>query len=220
MFISPVYAIHIFGGGGGGCSAVGCSYSASDWMTFLESWGVSGSITDEQLVCAETTAGTNLLKSCGAKITYTEPGSNLPLCRTGASTTGACTNIVIEKIATFHWGDGINAVGTTGTKVCADAPFSATLTGIKLSSEVSPTSDVTVTLVKDAQASGATANATTAFNVISSSNVVTIAGAGSGLATIYTTLTASTVTAGDQICATVTATDTTKWLHLTLYGTR
>jgi len=62
-------------------------------MTELGTWGVSGSITDEQLVCSETTGGTNLLKSCGAKTTYTEPASNLPLCRTGAGTTGECTNL-------------------------------------------------------------------------------------------------------------------------------
>ena len=58
-------------------------------LTSLNSWGVSGSITDEQLVCSETTGGTNLLKSCGAKTTYTEPaGTNEFLVRTGAGTTG------------------------------------------------------------------------------------------------------------------------------------
>jgi hypothetical protein len=58
-------------------------------MTELGTWGVSGSITDEQLVCSETTGGTNLLKSCGAKTTYTEPaGTNEFLVRTGAGTTG------------------------------------------------------------------------------------------------------------------------------------
>lgn len=36
--------------------------------TNLGTWGVSGSITDEQVVCGETTGGTNLLKSCGVKV--------------------------------------------------------------------------------------------------------------------------------------------------------
>lgn len=61
--------------------------------TNLGTWGVSGSITDEQLICGETTGGTNLLKSCGAKTTYAEPETNVPLCRTGVGTTGGCTNI-------------------------------------------------------------------------------------------------------------------------------
>lgn len=69
-------------------------------LTALGSWGISGSITDEQLVCSETTGGTNLLKSCGAKTTYTEPGTNLPLCRTGAGTTGACSNLTDVTPAT------------------------------------------------------------------------------------------------------------------------
>jgi hypothetical protein len=55
--------------------------------------GISGTITDEQLLCGENTDGTNKIKSCGAKTTYTEPVSNIPLCRTGAGTTGGCTNI-------------------------------------------------------------------------------------------------------------------------------
>ena len=128
---------------------------------------------------------------------------------------------LVEKLVVFHWGDGVTAVtAAASTKVCADAPYTATLTGVKLTAEVSPTSDVTIALFKDAQASGATANATTAM--ISGTNAVTLAGAGAGLTVIDVTLTnyTKTVTAGDQICATITATDTAKWLHLTLYGTR
>jgi hypothetical protein len=104
---------------------------SSDYATALSNlggWGVSGSITDEQLVCAETTGGSNLLKSCGAKTTYTEPATNVPICRTGAGTTGACTNITdaISKIAVF------NIPGTSADNTVVDSyvPAAATITGV------------------------------------------------------------------------------------------
>jgi hypothetical protein len=60
---------------------------------YADKIGLSGTMTDEQLLCGENSDGTTKAKSCGAKTTYTEPASNLPICRTGAGTTGACTNI-------------------------------------------------------------------------------------------------------------------------------
>ena len=58
--------------------------------------------------------------------------------------------------------------------------------------------------------------------MISGTNAVTIPSAGTVLNVNDTTLTGFTtaIAAGDQICATITATDTTKWLQLTLYGTK
>jgi hypothetical protein len=44
--------------------------------TNMGTWGVSGSITDEQLVCGETTDGSNALKSCGAKVTDNSTSSH------------------------------------------------------------------------------------------------------------------------------------------------
>lgn len=44
--------------------------------TNMGTWGVSGSITDEQLVCGETTDGSNALKSCGAKVTDNSTASH------------------------------------------------------------------------------------------------------------------------------------------------
>ncbi|MDK0551164.1 hypothetical protein P6O75_14885, partial [Clostridium perfringens] len=39
--------------------------------------GISGTWTDEQMLCAENTDGSNKAKTCGAKTTYTEPATNL-----------------------------------------------------------------------------------------------------------------------------------------------
>lgn len=133
---SAAYAIPYFTGSG----TAGVISSSSDIVGFLGSadaatgltalggWGVSGSITDEQLVCSETTGGSNLLKSCGAKVTYTEPATNVPLCRTGAATTGACTNILdgVSKIAVFN----IPGTSDDGTVVDSYVPAAATITGV------------------------------------------------------------------------------------------
>jgi hypothetical protein len=62
--------------------------------------GISGTPTDEQIVCWELDGTTWRQKACGAKTTYTEPASNLPLCRTGAGTTGQCTNLTDVTPAT------------------------------------------------------------------------------------------------------------------------
>lgn len=63
--------------------------------TNMGTWGVSGSITDEQLVCAETTAGANLLKSCGAKTTINAGNSTL-LCKDSDGHVEACGGVTIS----------------------------------------------------------------------------------------------------------------------------
>lgn len=80
-----------------GCTVSGTTdgvITCKDQDTFwasLESSVFSGSLTDEQLACFETTDGKNRLKSCGAKTTYTEPAGTLKaICSTGTNTTGAC----------------------------------------------------------------------------------------------------------------------------------
>jgi len=80
-------------------------------------------------VTADHSAGfdgtTGKIKDLGMKITYTEPASNVPICRTGAATTGACTNIVIEKIAVFNFpGDAVD-----GTAIDSYIPQAVTITG-------------------------------------------------------------------------------------------
>lgn len=70
------------------------TYAAA--RTNLGTWGVSGIITDEQLICGETTAGTNLLKSCGAKTTNSATTGNV-IVQTGSNTTG---NLSSEDVVT------------------------------------------------------------------------------------------------------------------------
>jgi hypothetical protein len=124
-----------------------------------------------------------------------------------------------EKLAVFNWdGGGAALTAAAGTKRCTFVPSAATIVGVYASSEAESTSDVTVALYKDAFAAGT--HATTAL--ISGTNAVTIPSAGTVLNVNDTTLTnwTKTIAAGDQICATITATDTTKWIQLTIYGTR
>lgn len=197
--------------------------------TFGFAWGwsggggvgltVNGTMTDEQLLCGENTGGTDQVKSCGAKTTYTEPAGNQTICRTGSRTTGACT--VPHKLAVFAWDGGGSALtAAAGTKRCAFVTETAVLTGLYLSTEAEGTSDITITLDKDAFAAGA--HATTDWAITTgepATNVVTIPSAGTVLNVNTTSFATTAITAGDQICATITATDTTKWLQLTLYGT-
>jgi hypothetical protein len=114
---------------------------SADYATFLDnvgSWGLSGVITDEQLVCIETTGGHNLLKSCGAKTTYTEPATNIPICRTGAATTGGCTNItdvaylpaagtgLVERIGATFVGTGVGGVIEANQIAYTHVPYAVT----------------------------------------------------------------------------------------------
>ena len=89
-------------------------------------WGVSGTISDEQSICGEISGGKLLLKSCGVKVAYTEPAGSETLCRTGAATTGACTNPV--KLASFAWDGGGSAVATASSKRCTVLPGAAVIT--------------------------------------------------------------------------------------------
>ena len=125
---------------------------------------------------------------------------------------------VAQKLAVFTWDGGASALtAAAGTKRCAFVPAAATLTGLYASTQAESTSDITFSLHKDAFAAGS--HATTAM--ISGTNAVTVPSAGTVLNVNDTTLTNFTtaISAGDQICAVITATDTTTWLQLTLYGT-
>jgi hypothetical protein len=175
-------------------------------LTNLGGWGVSGSITDEQLVCAETTGGSNLLKSCGAKITYTEPASNTTLCRTGSATTGACTNPV--KLASFAWDGNGSAVATASSKRCTIIPTTATVTGVYAIADASTTTHIHV--YQDAFATGARSTTVTGAVDISAT-----------LGSQDTTLTSwdKSITAGDEICMSVEENDNATWLTVTVYGT-
>lgn len=134
-------------------------------------------------------------------------------------TSGTLQTVKAEKLAVFTWdGNGTALTAAEGTKRCAFVPAASTLTGLYASSQAEPTSNITIALYKDAFS--AAGHATTAM--ISGTNAVVIPSAGSVMNVNDTTLTGFTtaISAGDQICATITATDTTTWLQLTLYGTK
>lgn len=59
----------------------------------------TGTINDGDLTKYDQSTGK--LKSAGAAAGYTEPQSNLPICRTGAGTVGACTNLTDKTIPTY-----------------------------------------------------------------------------------------------------------------------
>ncbi len=59
----------------------------------------TGTINDGDLTKYDQSTGK--LKSAGAAAGYTEPQSNLPICRTGAGTVGACTNLTDKTIPDF-----------------------------------------------------------------------------------------------------------------------
>ena len=71
------------GGGGGEGIAVSDIYT--------------GTINDGDLTKYDQSTGK--LKSAGAAAGYTEPQSNLPICRTGAGTVGACTHLKDDDFA-------------------------------------------------------------------------------------------------------------------------
>ena len=141
-----------------------------------------------------------------------------PYVQTGSWITPKTTDI--EKLAVFTWDGGGSALtAAAGTKRCAFVPAASTLTGLYFSTEAEGTSDITVALDNDAFAAGA--HATTDWEITTGpTNVVTIPSAGTVLNVNTTSFAATAISAGDQICATITATDTTKWLQLTLYGTK
>lgn len=61
------------------------------WSLVATFAGITPPITSGQLACWHTDETS--LVSCGEPMDYTEPTSNIPICRTGAGTTGGCTNI-------------------------------------------------------------------------------------------------------------------------------
>lgn len=189
------------------------------------------SLDDSAAQFYNTAAPTKLVKVDASGLTAGEtavikPVGNYTLTYTTTGTTsvtfptsGTLATVKAEKLATFAWDGGGSALtAAAGTKRCAFIPAASTLTGLYFSTEAEGTSDITVALFKDAFAAGA--HATTAM--ISGTNAVTIPSAGTVLNVNDTTLTNFTtaISAGDQVCATITATDTTKWLQLTLYGTK
>jgi hypothetical protein len=196
---------------------------SADYATALSNlggWGVSGSITDEQLVCAETTGGSNLLKSCGAKTTYTEPASNVPICRTGSGTTGACTNSLdgVQKIASFAWDGGGSAVATANSKRCVAVPHASTIKGYTMVIDQDPGAGGTIlNLSKGAYSDSALP--TTAMDGTAHANPPTVAD--NKIASTDSTLTGwtTTVTANDIICAEVATNAVSTWISIAVFGT-
>ena len=76
----------------------------------------TGTINDGDLTKYDQSTGK--LKSAGAAAGYTEPQSNLPICRTGAGTVGACTNLTDKTIPAEMEGTpddvGVKIVMVTG----------------------------------------------------------------------------------------------------------
>jgi hypothetical protein len=182
---------------------------------------VSASISVSAIDLASATLvvpnGTTALNTTAGRL-YFNTSTNLLSIGNGATST-VFSPQSNEKLAVFTWDGGGSALAAAaGTKRCAFVPSASTLTGLYASSQAEPTSDVTIALFKDAFS--AAGHATTAM--ISGTNAVIIPAAGSVMNVNDTTLTnfTKTIAAGDQICATITATDTTTWLQLTLYGKR
>jgi hypothetical protein len=150
-----------------------------------------------------------------AEATYTEPGTNIPLCRTGAGTTGGCTNITdakdTVKIAVFAWDGGGSAVATANSKRCTVIPYAATVVGAYAIADASTTTHIHV--YQDAFATGARATTVTGAVDITAT-----------LGSLDTTLTGwdKSITAGDEICMSVETNDAddAKWLNVVVYGTR
>jgi hypothetical protein len=179
---------------------------------------LNGTMTDEQLLCGENTDGVDRVKSCGAKTTYTEPDSNVTLCRTGASATGACTNPI--KLASFAWDNGASAVtAEAASKRCVAVPTASTITGYTMVISGDPGAGGTiVTLAKDSLADTLTAG-TLPTTDIDASAPPTVAdnevAATDGTLTGWT----KTVAANDIISATVATNSVATWISLTIYGT-
>jgi hypothetical protein len=168
--------------------------------------GISGTPTDEQIVCWEQDGSAWKQKACGAKTTYTEPATNTTICRTGAGTTGACTNPI--KLAVFAWDGGASAVPTASSKRCVVIPTTATVTGVYAIADASTTTHIHV--YQDAFAAGARSTTVTGAVDISAT-----------LGANDTTLTSwdKSITAGDEICMSVEANDNAKWINVVVYGT-
>jgi len=199
----------------GTCKAIGTDVQAYDANTVKKA---AAAFTEGQYTISDADGK---LVSGGAPVTYTEPAANVPLCRTGANATGACTNITdtVKEIAVFGWDGSWSALTAAATtKRCKIIPGAATLTGLYASVQAESTSNVTIALYLDNFTAGS--HATTAM--ISGTNAVVIPAAGTVLNVNDTTLTGFTtaIPAGSQICAEITATDTTTWIQLELYGKR
>jgi hypothetical protein len=179
----------------------------------------SGTRSANQFTCWDSTGTYEV--SCGAPVVDGSTAStSTELHFLKKHTDGTVADaLIVEKLAVFNWDGGGSALTAAATtKRCAFIPYGATLTGLYASSQAESTSNVTIALYKDAFAAGS--HSTTAM--ISGTNAVVIPSAGTVLNVNDTTLTGFTtaISAGDQICATITATDTTTWLQLTLYGKR
>lgn len=72
-------------------TALGIASEATHFGTFTGSTIADSSTAKAALQALETAVEAKVSSSSAA--TYTEPGSNLPLCRTGSGTIGGCTNI-------------------------------------------------------------------------------------------------------------------------------
>ena len=177
----------------------------------------SASITDGKLLVKDGTGTDGKFKEGGTPITYTEPATNLPLCRTGAATTGACTNTLdgVKKIASFAWDGGGSAVATAGSKRCVAIPHASTIKGYTMVISGDPGAGGTIlNITKDAYSDSALP--TTEIDASAPPTVVD-----DKVAATDSTLTGWTtaVTANDIICADVATNAVATWISLTIYGT-
>ena len=116
-------------------------------------------------------------------------------------------------IAGFAWGGGTASIATNLGKLCRHIQFSATITSISV--RVAPSASATIALYKDAY-SDSTEPTT---DMTGGNNVVITAKMGM-LDSTLTGWTGKAVSAGDDICASLTANDYAAKVNLILHGTR
>jgi hypothetical protein len=91
----------------GTCSSAGCGLTTASWTTYFASTflPMSGAYTAGHLLGMDATD--TYIVDVGAPVTYTAPGSNIPLCKT-AGGVGGCTNVtdvaqvpIVANVATY-----------------------------------------------------------------------------------------------------------------------
>lgn len=191
-----------------------CTYTASGTLldcntpqsTFLTN---SGTFTDEQLACTETSAGTNQIKSCGAKTTDNSTASHFLY----KDSDSHVENATFSEGITFHVNGGGSAI-TTGLKACMVAKYSMTLTGWTMIADQS--GSIKVDVWKSTYANYQPTNADT----ITNGHEPEISSALKAQDADISDWTTVTVTAGDVLCFNVDSATTVTWVHLVLTGTR
>jgi len=229
-----------FFGGGSGCSSAGCGLSTASWQTYFASTYLpyTGVISANHVLVTDGT-GANMVDG-GALYSYTPPGTNLPLCRTGASSIGACSTItdvayltatgtgLVVKIAVAVFDGGASALSATNPThqvVYLESAFAATVTGYQIScpSNIGGTTRNLIFDVWDIAYSGDTLPTVGQSMCASGTKPQLTYGSHSLVKAAWACTTATTVGAGDSLAITIgtyptSATGT--WCSITLYGTR